>query len=85
MGRVKSESKEYSDRLIDLDILFYNELEMNSKNLKFSSKIVERKFSIVVLGDLYEKSKLPVLRKRAEDLLRETKDSSTIKLYKNQI
>ena len=55
MGRVKSESKEYSDRLIDLDILFYNELEMNSKNLKIPHpKIVERKFSIVFLGDLYE-------------------------------
>lgn len=86
MGRVKSKKKEYVDRLIDLDILFYNDLEMNSKDLKIPHpKIAERKFSIVVLKDLYGESKLPILGKTADDLLKETKDLSTLKLYKNQI
>ena len=48
-------------------------------------KIAERKFSIVVLKDLYGESKLPILGKTADDLLKETKDLSTLKLYKNQI
>jgi len=86
MGRVKSKKNEYVDRLIDLDILFYNDLEMNSKDLKIPHpKIAERKFSIVVLKDLYGESELPILGKTADDLLIETKDISTLKLYKNQI
>lgn len=86
MGRLKSKEKEYVDRLIDLDILFYNDLEMNSKDLKIPHpKIAERKFSIVVLKDIYGESKLPILGKTADDLLKETKDLSTLKLYKNQI
>ena len=53
MGRVRTE-RGYQDRIIDLDIMTFDHVKLNTINLVIPHpKIAERKFSIVILKDLY--------------------------------
>ena len=79
MGRKVASLNGYNDRLIDLDILLYNDLRMKENNLTIPhAEIVNRKFTIVILKDLFLKSKIPGLNLTAEELLDLTKDNSIV-------
>ena len=84
MGRKLNKQNGYMDRVIDLDILLFNSEEVTSDELTIPHpRIVERKFSIVILQDIFEEKKIPVLNKKAITLLNNCKDNSKITIFEN--
>ena len=73
-----------SEREIDLDILTYNDVCINSSNLKIPHpKIFERAFVLVPWNDICPNYKLININKTVRNLLSNLKiQDNTIKLYK---
>jgi len=76
MGRSKKQAKHnksnhYSDRIIDIDLLFYDQLLLNTPELTIPhSKIGERLFVLVPLNELESEKYHPVLGMTIKELLR---------------
>ena len=82
LGRV--ENFRYGPRCIDLDILFYDEIIHQSKNLTIPHpSIPERAFVLVPLFELAPNLIHPVLKIKVSDLLGK-QDASDVKLYKGE-
>ena len=74
MGRVRTK-RGYQDRIIDLDIMTFDHVKLNTTNLVIPHpKIAERKFSIVILKDLFFDEVIPGLNKSAQELLHQCED-----------
>ena len=70
MGRQKKVKNEYEDRIIDLDILIFDQKKINSNELIVPHpRIRTRKFSILVLKDLFHNQRIPVLNNTADEML----------------
>ncbi len=68
MGR--TETKRWGPRLIDLDILFYNNLILDTPELKIPHpRIQERLFVLKPLTEIAPQLEHPVLKKKIKDLL----------------
>jgi 2-amino-4-hydroxy-6-hydroxymethyldihydropteridine diphosphokinase len=79
-GRVR-EGKQYSSRIIDLDILLYNNKIMETKVLEIPHpKMHERRFVLVPLVEIAPDIVHPVLKKSIRDLLKECPDKSNVRL-----
>ena len=75
MGRIKNELKGYEDRLIDIDILTFNNEHIDEVKLIVPHpRISERRFTILPLMDLYDECKIPGLNNTAKCLLKNCKD-----------
>lgn len=80
MGRVPT--FRFGPRIIDIDILFYDELVFDNSNLVIPHPRLEgRAFVLVPLSDLAPDLRHTVLGKTVKELLNET-DTSGISLYK---
>jgi 2-amino-4-hydroxy-6-hydroxymethyldihydropteridine diphosphokinase len=80
MGRVR-DKKQYSSRLIDLDILFYEDLVIASNNLKIPHPhIHERKFVLMPLVEIAPDFVHPVFRKSVKVLLDTCIDDSAVRI-----
>ena len=80
MGRIRLEG-EYQDRIIDLDIMTFDHVKLNTINLVIPHpKIAERKFSIVILKDLFFDEVIPGLNKSAEELLHQCEDKLKVQM-----
>jgi len=79
MGRVRCAEK-YSSRIIDIDILLYENEIINKTYLKVPHpKIQERKFVLVPLCDIAPEMIHPVLNKTFAALLEECEDENIVK------
>jgi len=79
LGRIPS--VRYGSRLIDLDILFYDDLVLDSDELTIPHpRVHERAFVLVPLADLAPDFVHPVLRKSVSTLLQQV-DAGGIRLY----
>lgn len=77
-GRKRSEAG-YQNRSLDLDILFYDHLQLKAKDLEIPHpRIQERRFVLQPLSDIAPKFKHPINGKQIDQLLQETPDHSTI-------
>jgi 2-amino-4-hydroxy-6-hydroxymethyldihydropteridine diphosphokinase len=77
MGRVKS--PRWTQRIIDIDILFANDLVIDDMDLIIPHKyLTERKFVLTPLAELTEDVHLPYFLKTAEDILHECTDTSVV-------
>jgi 2-amino-4-hydroxy-6-hydroxymethyldihydropteridine diphosphokinase len=82
MGRVRVQTG-YSARIIDIDILFYNEEVINEPGLTIPHpRIAERKFTLVPLVELMPGYIHPLLNKSIRKLMEECKDESRVIKYK---
>lgn len=82
MGRVRSEKN--ASRIIDIDILFFNNDIINEPSLKIPHpQIQNRKFTLVPLFELAPEYIHPVLQKPIKELLANCKDALQVKKYKN--
>ena len=82
MGRQKKVKNEYEDRIIDLDILIFDQKKINSNELIVPHpRISTRKFSILVLKDLFHNQQIPVLNNTADEMLQKVNDHSKIEVH----
>lgn len=81
IGRV--ENFRYGPRLIDIDILFYDDLVRNTKKLQIPHpRIAERAFVLVPLNEIAPDFMHPVLGKTIAEMLAEVPDKEGVRLCK---
>lgn len=79
LGRVRS-GNQYSSRIIDIDILFFEDRVIDSDDLKVPHpKLQERKFVLVPLCEIEPEKVHPVLNKTLAYLLEVCEDGSEVK------
>ena len=79
MGRTRN-SEKYSERTIDIDILFFNSERVEEQNLKIPHpRIQERKFVLVPLHEIAREYVHPVFQKKVSKLLDECTDQLLVK------
>ena len=88
LGRINKSDKEidgtihYSARVIDIDILFYENQIINTKQLIIPHPLLHtRRFVLVPLNDIAYEFKHPIMDKSIQELLKDCKDKSKIKEY----
>jgi 2-amino-4-hydroxy-6-hydroxymethyldihydropteridine diphosphokinase len=83
LGRVR-DRKKYSSRLIDIDILLYEDKIVEEEILKIPHPLLhKRKFVLVPLCEIEPELIHPVLKKSLADLLASCEDKSEVKKYKS--
>jgi len=74
MGRIRLQK--WSERLIDIDILFYDDQIINSKNLTIPHPFLqERNFVLVPLQEIAATWQHPIFEQTISELLKTTKDN----------
>ena len=77
LGRIITEK--WGPRLIDIDILFYGNITINSSELTIPhSRLHERKFTLIPLNELNPEFIHPVFKKSVKILLAECQDNLTV-------
>lgn len=72
----RTETTRWGPRIIDLDILFYNDIVMNSPELEIPHPHMrEREFVLIPLSEIAPDKIHPVLKKSVRELLQEIKKS----------
>ncbi|MES2678316.1 MAG: 2-amino-4-hydroxy-6-hydroxymethyldihydropteridine diphosphokinase [Bacteroidota bacterium] len=78
----KRTAKQNADRTLDIDILFFNQLVLNRKNLQIPHpRLHQRKFVLIPLAEIEKKLVHPVLKKNINALLNESNDKLKVTLY----
>ena len=79
MGRSR-ENSGYSSRIIDIDILFFNDLIISDKNLVIPHPLIaHRRFVLVPLAEIAFQLIHPVLEKSIESLLESCADNCDVR------
>lgn len=77
MGRVRSAGASYEDRVIDIDIIAFDEDQIDTESLTIPHQLMQhRRFVLQPLVDLLPQWRHPKLYKTAEELLAHCSDSS---------
>lgn len=86
LGRESNDKKGYSSRSIDIDILFYDELVIESKNLSLPHpRLQDRLFVLKPLSELNSDLNHPVHQKSIKELQIICDDSSNLKTYPQKL
>jgi len=81
MGRVRGPNR-YSSRLIDIDILVYEEMIIDQESLKIPHPLLqERRFVLVPLCEIASEMIHPVLKKSYAELLEICEDKNEVKKF----
>ena len=76
LGREKKKTTNYEDRLIDIDILFYDELVYETDNLIIPHPHIEkRKFVLAPMAEIAPDFVHPIISKKIKELNRICEDS----------
>ena len=74
--------KKWGERCIDIDILFYNDAIIETKNLSVPHKLLhKRMFVLLPLSNIAPKMIHPVYNKTVEELIFECKDYKSVQEY----
>ena len=83
MGRKRVKGKRWGSRIIDLDILFYDNEIVEKRNLKIPHpRLPERRFVLVPLSELAPQLIHPGLNQSVSELLATTKDTKKIHMMR---
>ncbi len=81
MGRVRGPNR-YSSRLIDIDILLYEEIIIDQESLKIPHPLLqERRFVLVPLCEIASEMIHPALKKSFAELLKICEDKNEVKKF----
>jgi 2-amino-4-hydroxy-6-hydroxymethyldihydropteridine diphosphokinase len=81
LGRVRG-TKQYISRLIDIDILFYDDLILDEEHIKIPHPLLhKRKFVLIPLCEIEPEMVHPVLEKTISELLEVCEDNSQVKKF----
>jgi 2-amino-4-hydroxy-6-hydroxymethyldihydropteridine diphosphokinase len=84
MGRVRKEK--WGPRLIDLDLLFYDNQILNEENIIIPHpEVSKRNFVLTPLCEIAENLNHPILKKNIKTLLKESTDTAKVKKLKPTI
>ena len=82
LGRDRNLIKGYSSRLIDIDILFYNNQIINQEKLIIPHPLLhKRKFTLIPLNEIAPDHIHPLLLKSINELLNECDDKLIVNYY----
>jgi 7,8-dihydro-6-hydroxymethylpterin-pyrophosphokinase len=85
MGR-KRNNPGYSSRIIDIDILFFNDFIITEKDLIVPHPLIaKRRFVLEPLTEIAPKFIHPVLKKTVESLLESCTDQCVVRVYKSPL
>lgn len=85
MGRIRTISTGYESRVIDVDLLFYNDDIINTESLIVPhKKILERNFILFPLSEIAADIIHPVYEKSVDELTRICVDKNFITLFKHK-
>ncbi len=80
LGRVRRKDGSYSDRTMDIDILFFDDLIVDFEKLTIPhSRLYERNFVLVPLAEIAPHFSCPVKEKSISELLKECSDTCEVK------
>ena len=80
MGRKRK--NKWEPRLIDIDILFFNDDVIHTDSLKVPHPLLQdRRFALTPLNELMPAYRHPVLKRTVRELLSDCKDQQQVKLY----
>jgi len=80
LGRVRSENTGYQSRVIDIDVIAFNDEILDLEHLQIPHPLMQnRKFVLMPLQDLNSGWIHPVLKKTVSELLQSTPDDSVCK------
>ncbi len=86
LGKVARIGEEYTDRTIDIDILFYNKDIINEENLIIPHKFMHlRAFALVPLMELIPDFVHPILQQSVVDLHSELENPEMVFLYGTRV
>ena len=86
LGRKRPQGTKYTDRTIDIDILFYNKDIVNDENLIIPHKFVHlRAFTLVPLLELIPNFEHPVLHKTVTELHSDLENPEMVFLYGTRV
>jgi 2-amino-4-hydroxy-6-hydroxymethyldihydropteridine diphosphokinase len=81
LGR-KSRSKHYQDRTIDIDILFYDDIEYQSQKLTIPHPhLHERRFTLEPLAEIAGEYLHPIFKLEIKLLKQQVNDDSVVRLF----
>ncbi|HEX2975522.1 MAG TPA: 2-amino-4-hydroxy-6-hydroxymethyldihydropteridine diphosphokinase [Bacteroidales bacterium] len=82
LGRIKDkEEEEYTSRIIDIDILFYEDVIVNDVDLRIPHPLIEeRNFVLVPLNEIAPDFVHPVLKKKISELLQASSDTGEVRM-----
>lgn len=81
LGRIRKTSDSYADRLIDLDVLlFEDEIIFTQELIVPHPRMLDRKFALAPLAEIAKNVIHPIAKKQIANCLQECSDTSEIKL-----
>ena len=84
LGRIRAEK--WGPRIIDIDILYYNEDIVYKHDLKIPHPFLQdRRFSLIALNDISPAWVHPLLKKTVKEMLEECTDINWVHIYKNEL
>ncbi|MGI6319391.1 MAG: 2-amino-4-hydroxy-6-hydroxymethyldihydropteridine diphosphokinase [Bacteroidales bacterium] len=84
LGRRRTDSERYESRTIDLDILFYNEIILESENLVIPHpRLHKRRFTLLPLNYLLPDFVHPKLNKTIGQILDNCDDKGEVRLFQS--
>lgn len=80
MGRIRNKTNTYEDRIIDLDLISFDDLVLQLDNIIVPHpKMHLRKFVLLPLEQIYPSWYHPVLRKYVRELISECPDNTVVR------